>query len=302
MTARSRRSAGDASAASIFWGIFREVEHSPGREADDAAILKAAGRRIEEAGAGFVVDYRAPGTLTGRETALPALAFSMSEGHAGLEAMRQWEKRGVCVVNSPRSVGNTHREKLLPLLERRTPMPESRLLDCAGPLPEGRDADRLFSACWIKQATEHKTRGDDVVFATNAGAVRQALERLRSRGLPRALAQQHVEGDLVKFYGVGDTTGVGTSEPAWFEWFYPKEHPAAGHPFDPSTLRDIASRAAGGLGLDIWGGDAIVTRDGSIFVIDVNAWPSFALYREAAADRIAAHLTARARRPAHVAV
>ena len=37
-------------------------------------------------------------------------------------------------------------------------------------------------------------------------------------------------------------------------------------------------------------------------VIDVNAWPSFALYREAAADRIAAHLAARLRRPAHVAV
>lgn len=297
MKARSHRSA-----ASTCWGIFREVEHSPGRESDDAAILEAAGRRLEETSGGFVVDYRAPATLTGREAALPALAFSMCEGQAALEALREWEKRGVCVVNSPRSVGNTHREQMLPLLDRRTPMPESRLLDCAAPLPEGRDADRLFSACWIKQATGHKTREGDVVFATNAGAVREALDRLRSRGQPRALAQRHVEGDLVKFYGVGDATASGAVEPAWFEWFYPKEHPAAGHPFDAKSLRDIASRAAAALALDIWGGDAIVTRDGAIFVIDVNAWPSFALYREAAADRIAAHLSARLRRPAHVAV
>ena len=302
MKARPRRSSGDASAASACWGVFRETEHSPGRETDDAAILRAAGRRLEEAGGGFVVEYRAPETLTGREEELPALAFSMSEGSAGLEALRQWEARGVCVVNSPRSVGNTHREHLLPLLERRTPMPESRLLDCEGPLPEGRDAERLFAACWIKQATGHKTTEDDVVFAADARSVRDALERLRSRGLRRALAQRHVEGDLVKFYGVGDAAAPEASRPAWFEWFYPKEHPAAGHPFDESSLRDIASRAAGALGLDIWGGDAIVSRDGSIFVIDVNAWPSFALYREAAADRIAAHLAARLRRPAHVAV
>ena len=70
----------------------------------------------------------------------------------------------------------------------------------------------------------------------------------------------------------------------------------------PRTLRDIACRAASALGLDIWGGDAIVTPAGEIFLIDVNAWPSFALYREEAADRIAAHLAARLRRDARVAV
>ena len=55
-------------------------------------------------------------------------------------------------------------------------------------------------------------------------------------------------------------------------------------------------------GLDVWGGDAIVTPDGEIFVIDVNAWPSFALFRDEAADHIAAHLAARLRRRIRVAV
>ncbi len=145
-----------------------------------------------------------------------------------------------------------------------------------------------------------------MVFATEPASVRAALDRLRSRGLPRAVVQRHVEGDLVKFYGVTDAAAPAahdeTPSAAWFEWFYPKEHPVCGHAFDARTLRDIACRAAQALELDVWGGDAIVTPDGEIFVIDVNAWPSFALFREQAADHIAAHLAARLRRLARVAV
>ncbi len=291
--------------AASCWGIFREVEHSPGREADDAGILEATGRRLENARPGFAVEYRAPSSLTGRERELPALAFSMCEGPAALDRLRRWEGRGVCIVNSPRSVANTHREATIALLEgRRVPMPESRLFDCALPLPRGREQDRLFSACWVKQATEHKTREGDVVFATDPAAVRNALDRLSGRGLPRAVVQAHVEGDLVKFYGVaGDGTDRGAAPSArWFRWFYPKEHPVSGHPFDAAALEDVARRAAHALELDVWGGDAIVTPAAEIFVIDVNAWPSFALFREEAADHIAAHLSTRLRRLASVAV
>ena len=67
-----------------------------------------------------------------------------------------------------------------------------------------------------------------------------------------------------------------------------------------SATSRTAPRAA--LELDVWGGDAIVTPDGEIFVIDLNAWPSFAFFREEAADHIAAHLAARLRRLAQVAV
>ena len=282
----------------ICCGVFREVEHSPGREADDAAILKATGRRLEER-EGFLVGYRTPAELAGRERLLPALAFAMCEGPAALESLGLWESRGVRVVNSARAVANTHRERMIPLLSRsRVPMPESLLLDFADPLPSGGDSHRIFSACWVKQATEHKTREGDVVFATDTSSVRDALERLQDRGLSRAVAQRHVEGDLVKFYGVAaaappeDQAAV----PSWFQWFYPREHPVAGHAFDAQALREIACRATAALGLEVWGGDAIVGADGRIFVIDVNAWPSFALFREEAADHIAANLAARVRR------
>jgi hypothetical protein len=46
----------------------------------------------------------------------------------------------------------------------------------------------------------------------------------------------------------------------------------------------------------VYGGDAIATRDGALVLLDLNAWPSFALYRDEAAPVIAAHLMARVAR------
>jgi glutathione synthase/RimK-type ligase-like ATP-grasp enzyme len=52
-------------------------------------------------------------------------------------------------------------------------------------------------------------------------------------------------------------------------------------------------RAAAALGLEVYGGDAIATQDGRAVLLDLNAWPSFALFREEAAERIAEHLARR---------
>ncbi|HTR04121.1 MAG TPA: hypothetical protein VMN82_13055 [Thermoanaerobaculia bacterium] len=288
-----------SAAAPVCWGIFREAEHSPGRVDDDAAILRAAGRRLEET-ADVTVHYRGPEALDEPGTALPPLVFAMCEGEAALRALSGWERRGVCVVNSASSILNTHRERTVALLDGRgVPTPEGRLIDTAKALPRGSRDDGLLAACWVKQATGHKTADGSVEFASGAASVSDALDRLRGRGVSRALLQRHVEGDWVKFYGVG---GRDDAAPAWFRWFHPPERPAAGSPFDARRLRDVASRGAALLGLDVWGGDAIVTAAGEIFVIDLNAFPSFALYREEAAASIAAHLGARLRRRAPVAV
>ena len=289
--------------APVCWGVYREREHSPGREADDAGVLEATGRLLERSGATRRVSPAA-GASRAAEPHLPVLAFAMCEGAAALERLDAWERRGVCTVNRASAVVNAQRERAIPLFEaRRIPMPESRLLDGDRPLPGRGEMERLFSACWIKPAIGHKTRADDVVFASGTAAVRDALDRLRSRGTRRAVVQRHAEGDLVKFYGVAARGRSGIAAPAaWFRWFHPKEHPVAGHAVDAEALTRIALRAARALGLEVWGGDAVVTPSGEILVIDVNAWPSFALFRDEAAGHIAAHLSAHLRRIASVAV
>ena len=58
-----------------------------------------------------------------------------------------------------------------------------------------------------------------------------------------------------------------------------------------ATLTGAAFHAAEALGVDVFGGDAIIGPDGSATIIDLNAWPSYARFRPAAAAAIAARLT-----------
>jgi hypothetical protein len=110
--------------------------------------------------------------------------------------------------------------------------------------------------------------------------------------MKQAVLQPHIEGDLVKFYGIGGNVRA-DGTPAWFRWFYHKNQKVAGHPLDPIALGRSVRRAAAALGLDVYGGDAIATPAGVSVLIDVNAWPSFALYRDEAATAIAEHLARR---------
>jgi hypothetical protein len=190
-------------------------------------------------------------------------------------------------VNGPLAVLNTYRERMIALFsEANVPFIESRLVSTDKPV------DAVAFPVWVKRADVHNTQDGDVTLAITREAVAGALAELAARGLPRAVLQPHVDGDLVKFYGVGTGTGP-AGGPPWFRWFYHREQRLAGHTFDQAGLGRIVRRAALALGLDVYGGDAIVTPAGDVVLLDVNAWPSFALYREEAAERIAAHVALR---------
>jgi len=49
----------------------------------------------------------------------------------------------------------------------------------------------------------------------------------------------------------------------------------------------LAQNSAIALGLDVYGGDAVVAEDGSISIFDINDWPSFAPVRDEASEQIA---------------
>ena len=82
---------------------------------------------------------------------------------------------------------------------------------------------------WVKRADVHNTQEGDVVFADDrGGACTRPSAGIRARGIARAVVQPHVEGDLVKFYGVG-AAGRGDGTPPWFRWFYHTRSAVAGH-------------------------------------------------------------------------
>ncbi len=270
---------------SLCWGIFREAAHSPGRESDDAEILRLTGKHLEAKGLQVVL--RTPEEVTGLPEAPPRFVFLMCERVEVLERLHLLEASGVPHVNSTRSVLNTYRERMLEAFaEANVPFIASRLV------PTSATAVPDAPPVWVKRADVHNTQEGDVVYAPAADAVAPALRGLAARGIARAVIQPHVPGDLVKFYGIGAGGGP-HGAPPWFRWFYHKEQQLAGHRFDERRLARLVRSAASALGLEVYGGDAIVTPASEIVLLDVNAWPSFALYRDEAAPRIAEHLALR---------
>lgn len=274
------------------WGLFREREHSPGRESDDAEILRLTAKHLETYG--LHVELRAPEELVATEEP-PDGVFFMCERMEALGTLLAWQERGVRLVNSPLAVLNTYRERMIAQLrEANVAFVPSRLVttsdaDVAARLP-----------VWVKRADVHNTQEGDVVFAETHAAVAAALGGLAARGIERAVLQPHVAGDLIKFYGVGPGGGGPDGGPPWFRWFYHKDQRLSGHAFDAGRLARLVREAATALGLEIYGGDAIASADGGLQLLDLNAWPSFALYRDEAAPVIASYLALRfgARRPA----
>ena len=110
------------------------------------------------------------------------------------------------------------------------------------------------------------------------------------------MINRHLEGDLIKFYGVKDRP--------FFYWFYPFEQGHSkygdeainGAPthlrFDVEDLHHNCQRAAEILDVAVYGGDAIIASDGSFKIIDFNDWPSFAPCRKEAAPHIARYVLA----------
>jgi len=254
------------------WAVYRELAHSPGRETDDALILRAVAEKLRAKG--ISVAMKSPEDVIDVEEA-PGLVLVMCEQLGILETLRRWEERGSLLINTPAAIYETYRHRMIAAFQRdNVPHP----LSCGTgflPVPP--------FPLWIKRADVHATQQDDVQFAADEAALEKALANFRSRGMTSAVLQQHVPGDLIKFYGCGD----------WFVWFYHKQQKLNGYAFDESRLRDVARHAARSLGVEIFGGDAIVDANGDPWVIDLNAWPSFALYREEASDRIAAYVAAR---------
>ena len=80
------------------WGIFREEAHSPGRESDDAEILRLTAKGLEAKG--FQVDLKTPDELGAPTDARPRGIFLMCEQPGALRAVMALEAAGHPAVPS----------------------------------------------------------------------------------------------------------------------------------------------------------------------------------------------------------
>ncbi|MFQ5451572.1 MAG: hypothetical protein ACE5E9_13170 [Nitrospinaceae bacterium] len=259
----------------VCWGILREPDHSPNRIEDDAAILQETGAKIRKLAGSRVTLFRPDEVPSDPSLPPPDLVFFMCEEPGILQTLETLEKNGVCMVNTPESVRNTFRYKTYQLLKEQDYFPDSTVVSTHVM------SSAPFRPSWVKRLDFHAMNKDDVCFVPDKEQLQSLLARLRKRGVEGVLLQEHMEGDLIKFYGVGDR---------WFHWFYHKDQDLQGCPVDDSRLKAIARQSARRLGPDIYGGDVIVTPEGKIYLIDLNAWPSFALFRDVASNHIASFI------------
>src|SRR5215475_5924528 len=278
------------SAGRTCWGIYRETAHSPGRIDDDRAILESVAAAMTARG--FNVDLVGPDDAFDTDF---ANIFVMCERGPVLDRLKNAEKTGSIVVNSPDAIRNTYRHRMIELFARHgVSGPPSQIV-----ASDTRQA-RAPTGVWVKRYDFHATEAHDVMYAASEEGWREALHGFAKRGIPYVVAQEHVPGDLVKFYGVTDAAAPVAA--SWFERFYHRDKGMQGYSFEAARLRRAAFGAAAALGLEIFGGDAIIQADGQPVIVDINAWPSYARYRDRAAEAIADLLAERfERRPRVVA-
>ncbi len=264
------------------WGILREKDHSPDRVSDDAAILYAVADKLRQNAHIDVTVF--PANQINNFSSLPDIIFYMCEEEPVLNLFSQWQDSGVIFVNNVESVKNTFRENTLEILSDYSNYPRTVKVSTDNPCPNG------FERVWVKRGDYHAIQKEDVVYADSSRKVTEILEKFNARGIASALIQDHVGGDLIKFYGVRDSFSNSTK---WFHWFYHKNQDLKGYLFDEKLLETVCEEGADRLGLEIFGGDVIVSETGELWLIDVNAWPSFALFRDEASNFISDYIVSR---------
>ena len=256
-------------------GIYREPEFSPGKVEPDAAILDATMAELKREGVGIqTID-----AISFASGAPPRadLVLAMCQGPRALKRLAEVEQAGAVAINSALSIRNCYRDLLAPGLERAgVPTPPGALVPADEPLDARKLAGLDLSAgVFVKRGDLHALAPEDVQRAADRAEVEAILADFARRGIRFAYVQQEVVGRVVKFYGVSGGSHFSVHPEG-------EEVPEAA----VRALSEAASAAAAALGLEAWGGDAVLSGD-RFAIIDFNDWPSYSRVRGPAARAIA---------------
>ena len=257
-------------------GIYREPEFSPGKVEPDAAILN--GVMAELAAHGIeIATVDAHAFAAGTEPVDAEIILAMCQSERALRRLAELEGGGAVAVNSALAIRNCYRDLLgAGLLRAGVPVPEGALMATAMPF-DARLLTRLDldAGVFVKRGDLHALGADDVQHAMGRARVTDIVDGFGRRGIGAVYVQQAKQGHTVKFYGVSGA-----------EYFTVIAQEGEVSEKVAHALSDAASTAASALGLDAWGGDAVVDGD-SFEIIDFNDWPSFSRVRTEAARAIA---------------
>ena len=263
--------------------IQRAACYSPNSEEKDLAILQEVGCLFGDAkiiGEGELVEnFNTYNQLISAESVGAVNAYyqiiSMARSPKALDCLEQLEQRCIRVLNPSVGIRACQRSNVDKVMR------ENHL-----PLPPDKGDDGY----WVKRADTTAQSKEDVCFCHDWSEVEKIKSTFMQRGITDVVTQAHVNGDVVKFYGVEGT--------GFFRYYYSGDDTETkfgdeernGKPqyylFSSSNLQADAEKLACLLQTPIYGGDAIVREDGSYVIIDFNDFPSFSRCRKDAAKAI----------------
>lgn len=259
--------------------IARNPINSPGMEDSDRAILHAVAQQLELLGDNVnIIDENE--TIESKNC---DAIYHMSRNNFTLLKLQEVEEKGCNVINKAQGVRNCSRKECVELMRiNNIPQPPFSIISTEDYAPTN------GYPLWFKKADGWSCCPQDVCFATSQEEGTNILSTFHERGINEVICTQHIDGDLIKFYGVKET---------FFHWYYPAPENgkfglekingrAKQHSFNCEQLKETANEAARAIGIDIYGGDAIVTPNGDFYIIDLNDFPSFSSCREEAAKAI----------------
>lgn len=274
-------------------GISRSHRFSPNSTVRDEAIFMAVASRLNRR---HDVSIISEDLFVAVDLEEFDLVYSMARGTDVLQALSKEEsEHGLKVLNSPTALLKSNRCELYETLRKASiPQPTS-LSVCPSLTNVMAVASQLGFPLWLKRGDACAQSASDVCFVENEEQLWECMSKFKEKDIKNVLAVNHMEGDLVKFYGVEGTDFFQYSYPTadnGFSKFGLERHNGEAHhyKFDETLLHEFATRSAQISGMTIYGGDAIISQEGDIAIIDFNDWPSFSSCRKEAAKHIAARL------------
>jgi len=245
---------------------------SPNMVEKDAAILQAVASHLEQRGDDVV--FCPEDSLTESLPFSFDKVYHMARNTRALEVLSLAESEGIPVVNSAKALLQLNRKRLLTLAaENGVSVP---------PFAIGERGIVPFPLWW-KRDDQVSQEQEDVVLVHNP----EEWEKVQARGIDDYVVEQHLEGDLIKFYSVRGTEFLHWQYPTFSKWGKEEANGGVSHySFDAAELKAMADNLASFADLIVFGGDAIVTPDHNIHIIDFNDWPSFSSCRDEAAKYI----------------
>jgi glutathione synthase/RimK-type ligase-like ATP-grasp enzyme len=273
-------------------GVYREARFSNRAVDADQAIIDRALDHIAQIAPDIEI-VRVHPDVEGlqKEHQDVDLVLSMAQSEEALTFLEKLEVSGIKVMNSTHSIRNCYRIVLSKLLTQKTDLsPRSCVVQSIDDIK--RCQKILTQGAWIKRGDFHALADDDVQFCSSCDKLEEIFNSFKDKGVDTLILQEHIEGQIYKFYGVIDRyfslryMGHTTKDRYILET---KENTLQ---VDPQVLEGVAFDCAAMMDLSFFGGDFIITDDGNFFLVDMNDWPSFRTCRDEAALHMAWHTLA----------